>query len=148
MPTAARLFAALMLAATAWLASVAYASLLPEGTPAGLLAPLNAAIGALVGWRLVGRSVDGQGYGAALGHGAVGAAVVLFWALVLWSGWSMLGASMRRRYDGIAEALEAVFGYVAEHAALMLTDPLPAVLLFAGGLLSGLVAEWAKRRYR
>lgn len=148
MPTAARLFAAIVLGATALLASVAYVPLLPEGTRVGMLAPLNTVLGVLVGWRLVGRTAPGQGYGRALTQGFVGAAVLLFWVLLLWASWEMLQLSLRKRFDGVPEALEGVFSAMAEYGVLLLTGPAPGATLLIGGFLSGLVAEWGARRYR
>lgn len=148
MPTAARLFAAVLLAAVAFLASTFYVALLPEGMAVGLFAPLNTVLGLIVGWTAIGRLTDGTSYLLALGHGVRGAAVWLFWTLLLWSIWEMLGRSVQRRYSGVGEALEGVFDLIAQHALLLLEDPLPGATLFVGAICAALVAEWGARRYR
>lgn len=148
MPTAARLFAALLMAGVGGMASVFYGDVLPEGMAIGLLAPLNAALGLIVGWSVIGRLTDGKSYALAFGHGLRGAVVFLFWALLLWSAWEMLELSVQRRYGGVQEALEAVFDLIAQHALLLLDDPRPGATLLGGAVGAALVAEWAARRYR
>ena len=148
MPTAARLFAALALALTAWVASDLYKPLLPEGTQVGWLSPVNTAFGLLTGWIVVGRLTDGKSYALAIGHGLRGGATVLFWALLFWALWRMLILSMQKRYSGPAEAIDAFFDLIARYAMLLTTDPTPALALFGGGVASALLAEWAARRYR
>lgn len=148
MPTAARLFAAVLMAAVAWMASTLYGEVLPEGRPVGFLAPINAVLGLFVGWTGIGRLTDGTSYALALGHGIRGAVVFLFWALLIWSSWDMLVLSVQRRYDGVGEAVEAIFDLIAEYALLLLQDPLPGATLFAGAICAALVAEWGARRYR
>jgi hypothetical protein len=148
MPTAARLLAALALAATAWIASDLYKAVLPEGTQVGKLSPVNAVFGLLTGWIVLGRLTDGSSYLRAVGHGIRGGVTVLFWALLFWSLWRMLLLSMQKRYSGPAEAIDAFFDLIARYAMLLTRDPAPAAALLAGGILSGLLAEWAARRYR
>lgn len=147
MPTAARLFAALSLAAVTWFSSILYIGLLPEGTQAGLLAPVNSVFGLLTGWLVVGRLVSGKSYVGAIGHGVRGAATVLFWSLVFWSLWRMLALSLKKRYSDPAEAIDAMFELIARYALLLLDDPQPGLALLFGGIGAAMLAEWAQRRF-
>jgi hypothetical protein len=147
MPTAARLFAALSLAGVAWFASVLYIGLLPEGTPAGWLPIVNAGLGLITGWRVVGRLVSGKSYVGAIGHGVRGAFTVYFFAVLFWSIWRMLELSLKKRYDDPSEAINAVFALISDYSLLLLEDPTPGLVLLFGGIGSALLAEWAKRRF-
>ncbi|HEX9859354.1 MAG TPA: TrgA family protein, partial [Paracoccaceae bacterium] len=72
---------------------------------------------------------------------------IAFWALLGFSGYVMILRSMDLRYDGPMEALTATVDLMLEHGVQMAT---PKVLgtLFLGGLLGGLLAEWAGKRWR
>jgi hypothetical protein len=54
MPTAAKLAAAILFGALAWLASELAIPFFPEGAAVGRFAEWNAAIGAVIGWRVAG----------------------------------------------------------------------------------------------
>jgi hypothetical protein len=146
MPTAARLVAALMLAATAALVSEMIKPLMPEGMDFGWFTWVNAGLGALCGWVVIGRRA-GAGVGAAVGHGLTGLGALLFWAILLQAGYEMLRMSLRSRYGGPVEALEDMVRIAIDHAQFLLTPQLAAVLV-AGGVLSGLAAEIANRHWR
>lgn len=146
MPTAAKLFAALGFALVAFVASELFKPLLPEGTPVARLSPINGLVGAFCGWLVMGRLV-GDGYLAASGHAIRTVVVMVFYCLLIWSGYEMLGRSTSLRYDGPVEALAAMMGLIAEYSVLMLGDlQVPAVLL-VGGLLAACLAEWASERF-
>jgi hypothetical protein len=146
MPTAAKLFAAVVFAAVGFLAAEAYKPGMPEGTQFGLFSLLVAAIGVLCGWRVMGR-LAGHGYGAAAGYGLRTSATIVFWALVAFSIYEMILRSMKMRYDGPMEALVGVFDLMLQHGVLVLTLPVLGVLA-VGGVLGGWAAEFAGRRWR
>jgi hypothetical protein len=145
MPTAAKIVAAVMTALTLFLAAEASKGGLPEGTPAGYLSPICAAIGFVTGWRVVG-SLAGRGYFSGMGTGMRAAVQSVFWVLLLFSIWKMVELSTKLRYDGPMQAILGVLDIMVDYGRLVL---LPDVLmaLGIGGALAGLFAEWAGRRW-
>ncbi|MFD1511173.1 TrgA family protein [Lacimonas salitolerans] len=144
--TAARLVAAILLAITGWLASQLIMPLMPEATVFGIFEYLNAAIGAVVGWIVIG-SRTGRGMTNAIGVGVTSAVVLVFWGLLLQSSREMFALANKRRYDGPIEAMVGVFEIGVEYLAVMAT---PAVIgtLLVGGIVSAVLAERASRVWR
>lgn len=144
--TAARLVAAILLAITGWLASRLIMPLMPEATAFGVFEYLNAALGAVVGWLVIG-SRAGRGMSNAIGVGVTSAVVLVFWGLLLQSAREMFALANKRRYDGPVEAMVGVFEIGVEYLMIMAT---PAVLgtLLIGGILSAVLSERASRVWR
>jgi len=139
MPTIARLLAAVILAALAWVVSEQIKPLFLEGTAFGWFNHINAGLGLVIGWQVIGSRV-GRGYSAAISNGLTGGAVLVFWALLLHAAIEMFEKSMRLRYDGAFEAFAAVFEIMAEHGLLIAT-PLIITTALAGSILAGVAAE-------
>lgn len=146
MPTAARLFAAFGFALMAFFATEVYKPLLPEGTQVGMFTPINALIGAMCGWIVMGK-VAGRGYLPALSHGLRTAATTLFFVLFVWSGLEMFERSTSLHYEGPFEALNAMVGLAIEYVQLGLSDPQVPVALLLGGILAAFLSEWASRQW-
>ena len=108
MPTAAKLFAAVMFAAVGFLAAQAYVPSLPEGTQIGFLREICAGLGLVIGWFVMGRLV-GKGYVEAVGFGIRTSVTILFWATLGFSIYEMILRSTKMMYDGPMEALLGVF---------------------------------------
>jgi uncharacterized membrane-anchored protein YitT (DUF2179 family) len=146
MPTAARLIAALVLAATAWFTSQLVKPYLPEGTNFGWFDYLNVALGVVIGWIVIGRRA-GRGRSAAIGNGITASAVLAFWAVFLQASNEMLRQSLNRRYKGPTEAILDVFDMCLEFGAYVI-KPDVLIALVVGGLLAGLLSELAGRVWR
>ncbi|MFN3972509.1 MAG: TrgA family protein [Gemmobacter sp.] len=146
MPTAGRLFAAIAFIITGFLAAEAFKSVMPEGTPFGPFSLIVAAIGGLTGWIVMGP-LAGRGYGASAGFGLRTSVTIVFWALLLFSIYQMIRLAMKMRYDGPMDAIIGVFALMFENGKLLL-DPAVLMVLAVGGVLGGLLAEWAARRWR
>ncbi len=139
MPTAARLIAALGFAAVglgvAWVLA-----LLPLGWVVWGVA------GAACGWFVMG-SLVGRGYRAAAGFGVRTAVTAAFWALLALSLREMIRRAYLRQYDDPFEAIVAIFEIGLDRGrALIAAEPLAVLLL--GGLLAGVLAEFAGRRWK
>ena len=162
MPTAARLVAALAIAAVAFFASEVFKPLMPEGTQLGLLSLINAGWGLVCGWLVLGSRV-GQGYSSASGVGIGTSLVLFFGALIGWPVWEMLVKSTRPgAYAGAADAINGAFAVLWDYLVLVGTDnrfsfdvsgiplflPQVFVVLVIGGILAGWFAEWAQERAR
>lgn len=145
MPTGGKLVGAFVFAALAWYASDLVIPLLPDGTPTGMFAPLNAIIGLLMGWRIMGKGA-GVTYRQALGYGMTTVAATLFWVVLLWSAREMYRRSVRLYYDGPMEALQEMFQFMVEYLHLIGTEQI-VLTLIAGGILGGLLTEFFARRW-
>lgn len=146
MPTAARAIAAIALAAVGYLASLAYVPFLPEDMPTFWLGPINAGIGAILGWRFLGRRVKGGALTAAQ-TGILSAALGLFWSGAFFSIKDMLIRSMDLRYRGLEDALMGVGDLWLHYVGLAMNLPVVGVLVI-GGAAAGVLAQIAGRMWR
>lgn len=146
MPNAARLIAALCLAALAFVVTGQVMELLPEGTYFGNFVYVNLAIGLLVGWVVMGPRA-GRGLTPAINNGLTGVAVLVFWGILVQSLDDMVDLAMRNRYGGPFEAIVDVFRIGAEYGLLILVPKVLATLAL-GAVLSGLATEAARKMWR
>lgn len=148
MPTAAKLVAALILAAVAWIAADQYAPLLPDGRPAGVLREVSAIIGIICGWMILGGFLmKPRGRIEAMGTGVRTSLTIAFLVLVIFSVWDMLYRSTQGRYDGPMEAFLDVFGRAVVLGRPMFNPEVVSVLLL-GGLFAGAMAHWAGSKWK
>lgn len=145
MPTAAKIVAAICLAAIGWHASEVFRPLMPEGTDFGHFNMVNVILGILCGWFVVGTRV-GRTYLESFSAGLTGVAAMVFWALFLQSMNEMLKLALQNRYEGPVEGLVSVFEIAVDFGSRMLNFELIAVLVI-GGMITGVLAEWASRRW-
>lgn len=145
MPTAAKLVAAVLFAIVGWVAANAHVPALGAAANVGYFRELAGLLGVVIGWKVMGAAA-GRGYREAVGSGLKTAIVLVFFALLFFSIYTMVGLSMRRVYDGPVDAVLAVFGLMMDQAKAMLT---PWVLgsLIAGGVIGGLITERISRRW-
>ena len=148
MPTAAKLFAAVAFAMVGYftMQAVKLPGVLPDGTQFGRASELCAVIGALCGWFVMGGLV-GRGYRDAAMSGVRVSATILAWGLLGFSIYEMILRSTKMRYDGPMEALLAVFGLILDYGRTLGTLPILGTLVI-GGMLAGMFAEFAARRWR
>lgn len=146
MPTAAKLAAAILFALVAFVAAHAVMSLMPAGMLFGVFDLICAAIGALVGWRVMGVRV-GRGMSVAAGAGIATSFVIVFWALFVFATDAMIRNSVRLRYDGPFDAIVGAFGIAADYAVVV-AQPVVLAVLLVGGALSGVAVEWVSRHWR
>lgn len=145
MPTSARLASALCLAALAFVVSQQVMALITEDMNFGYFVYVNMGIGAVCGWVVTGRRVGHGGVAAPVTNGLTGMLTMVFWCLFVQGVNEMLRLAMRNRFDGPFEAVFSVFEHMVEFGAILI-DPLVLVVLFAGGAVTGLLAEHVWRR--
>lgn len=145
MPTAARLLAAIGFLLIGYFGAEVVKPHMPEGTQFGAFSFVCAGIGLLTGWIVMGGLV-GEGMVRAAGYGVRVSVTLVFWALLLFAIYEMLRRATKMRYDGPMEALTAVFGIGLEYGRYLLAPDVLAVLL-GGGVLVGMLSEWAARRW-
>ena len=145
MPTAGKLIAAIAFAALAYFVTDLIKPLLPEGSRVGLFSEGNALIGLLVGWRFMGKGA-GKTYRQSLGYGLTSLALIIFWCLMLWSGYEMLRRSTRLYYDGPVEALQDMAFQFLEYGKLAMVQDvvLPAIV---GAIFCAWLTEYFARRW-
>ncbi|TMM54679.1 TrgA family protein [Sulfitobacter sabulilitoris] len=146
MPDASKLMAAVCLAILAFIVSGQIMPLMPESTDFGYFTWVNMAIGALVGWFVMGRRA-GRGITSAVNNGLTGVASMVFWGVFVQAANEMVRLAMRNRYDNAFEALIAIFEIGAEYG-LILIDFTVIATLIVGAVLSGLATEYAWRTWR
>jgi hypothetical protein len=145
LPTAARLVAAISLAVLGWLASDLVRPLMPPQTAFGWFNYVNAVLGALCGWFVIG-SRAGRGMIDALANGLTGVLALIIWAFFVQSLNLMLAQSLDNKYDGPVEAIVGIFNNAVDYAQYLIDPTLIGVLL-VGGMLCGVLAEFASRRW-
>jgi hypothetical protein len=148
MPTAAKLVAAIMFAAVAWVAAALYARAMPEGRSAGGLREVSALIGLICGWSIMGSFASRPcGRVEAMGTGIRTSFTMAIVGLTVFSVAQMLTRSMTGRYKDPVEAVIAVFDLMLSFGQTLLTAEIMAVLML-GGVLGGAVAHFAGRTWR
>lgn len=146
MPTSARLVAALLLAALGWYGAELIKPYLNEGRQVGLFAPISAVWGVIVGWTFTGRRLQ-AGSGTAAGIGLASSALLVFWAVLGFSGYEMVRRSMQQTYNGPVDAVQGMVEIAIKDLAIAAQIDVIAVLVL-GGLIAGTVTQWVARRYR
>ena len=145
MPTASKLVAAVAYALLGFLAAQTFVKYLPEGTPLGYFREMTAAIGFIVGWLVMGK-LTRKGYREAINTGLVTALILVFWTLLAFSLYFMLRKSMRMMYDGPMEAVLGIFQLMFDYGKMLVQPDMIGVILI-GGIVAGLVTEWAGKRW-
>jgi hypothetical protein len=145
MPTGAKAVAAIAFAVVGLVIVSTYIPLMPDAAAVGPFREFTAAIGAIVGWRVMGPSV-GKGYLEAAASGLKTVIVLVFFALLALGIYEMLGESTRMRYDGPLEAIIDIFARMAERAPPLVTFNVMLAMLL-GGVIGGMLAENASRRW-
>ncbi len=145
MPTGGKLVGAILFAVLAWFVSDLVKPLLPEGTPTGMLSPINAFIGLLMGWNLMGKGA-GKTYRQSIGYGLTTVAATTFWALLLWGGLKMYDRAVKLWFDGPMQALQKMAEFMLEYALLMNDNQVLGTMI-VGGIFGGLLTEFFARRW-
>ena len=146
MPTAAKAISALCLALLGFLSSELVKTLMPEIKNWGNFSYVNAGIGALVGWVVVGNRA-GRGTKDAIANGLTGVAAMIFWALFLHACYEMFQLSLKRRFDGPVEAFAAIFEITIDYGTVLI-NPMMIVTFILGALLTGYLSEAVARNWK
>ena len=145
MPTGAKLAASFCLAGVGWYASQVFRPLMPPETDFGYFDIVNVVLGILAGWFVVGKRV-GRSYLESFSAGLTGVVALVAWGLFLQSFNEMLKLALQRRYEGPVEGIIAIFEIGVDHGQVLFDTKLIIVLLI-GGIITGVAAEWASRRW-
>lgn len=143
MPTGARLVAAILFAGLAFLTSGLVIELLPEGTKTVMLGPVNALIGLVCGWKVMGRQA-GDGLRGAVGGGLTTSAAMTILSVFIFASSEMVKLSLRKTYKGGTEAVVAVFEIMLEYLEMIATVEIILTLVI-GGIFCGYLTTRAHR---
>lgn len=146
MPTAAKLFSAIVFALIGLAAAWAFLPVLPEARSVGMLLPMSAGIGLLTGWFVMGRLV-GRGILVSAGQGLRTSVTLLFWVLLASGIIEMLRRSLRKNYGDAAEAVVSVLELALDFLMLTAQSPTTLGILLIGGIVAGALAEMVSRRW-
>lgn len=146
MPTGGKLIGAIVFAALAYFISDLIKPLLAdtEGTRVAWLSPVNALVGAAMGWTIMGKGA-GKSYRQSFGYGVTTLAATVFWCLIVWSGYKMILRSMAMRYDGAVHALQGMAELFLSYARLAAADEVVIPALVGTLFVSWLTEFFAKR---
>ena len=145
MPTTAKLVSALCFGLLAALGASIYILMLPPHTPSGMLVPVSAGFGVVSGWIVMGRNV-GKSYAQAAAIGLRTAVVIMLLVTLVFSVYQMLQRAMNMQYHGPMDAVLGTFALAVSDLQLLLDwNFLGTVAL--GAMVSGMIAEYANRRW-
>lgn len=145
LPTASKLFGALGLATTGFFNAALMLPYLPAGTQVGGIGGISASFGLLLGWRVIGLH-PGQGMARAAERGLRAALYLIICATLFLGALQMLHNSTRGRYEGPMDALTDIIAQGLGLGFAVLQLDVVAVLFF-GGALSAMLAEWAWKQW-
>ncbi len=147
MPTAAKLFSAIVFAGVAWLAAFLYAESMPGGRPEGVLKEISALMGVFCGWFVMGRfAIRGRGRIEAMGAGVRTSLAIVVALVLVFAIREMLQRSVDGRYKTPMDALLGIFERTLVLGNSVLQVEVLVVLLI-GGLFGGAVAHWAAENW-
>ena len=149
MPTAGRLVAAILFAPLFWYASVLalpYYPLAEEPAPKAF-ALVNAGLALVLGWSVAGSRAGKGTWAGAVSYGLTAGIAIAISALFLHSFIQMVQLSLRKVYDGPADAVIGVFRLMFDNAAVLAKADV-GIVLGGGSVIAGLVTEWFGRNYR
>ncbi|MFP5479708.1 MAG: TrgA family protein [Alphaproteobacteria bacterium] len=146
MPTGAKAMSAAAFAVLGWLTANVYVANMPVVEAVGSVREIVALIGAIVGWKVMGPSV-GKGYLESAAAGLKTMVVLVFVSLMSIGLYEMLQNSWKMRYEGPLEAMVDVFALMLDRAPTLGTFNV-LVVMVVGGIIGGLLAENANRRWR
>lgn len=147
MTRASNLVGAFLFAGLAWIVSDLVKAEMPEGMALGLMSPVNALFGLLMGWRVMG-SRAGDGYVQATGHGLTTVFSITLWCLLVWAAYEMVRTAVRTNvYQGSPmKALQGMADEMVQYAALIATWEI-ALTAVIGGFVCAMITEYLSHRW-
>ncbi|WP_197919419.1 TrgA family protein [Thiosulfatihalobacter marinus] len=146
MPTANNLVAALCLAFLGAILAELVKPQMPEGYDFGYFTLVSAALGLVVGWKVMGPRA-GKGGVMAINNGVTGVLALVIVGLLVFGANEMLARALKRRYDEPIEAIQQIVELAVEFS-LYLMDAKVIGVLVIGAVVSGALTEAAYRRWR
>ena len=146
MPTGSKLVAAICLAILGAIVAEMVKPLMSEGINFGHFTYVTAVLGMVVGWFHLGKHAGGS-LTDAINNGITSVVILILFALFAFGSYEMIDQSLRHRYSTLMEALRGILEIGMEYGQYLLDVEIVATL-FVGAIVSGLVTEYANRRWR
>jgi Na+-translocating ferredoxin:NAD+ oxidoreductase RnfE subunit len=147
MPTAAKLFSAIVFAGVAWIAALFYAQAMPLSQQVGVFKEICAMAGVFCGWFVMGRFAKrGRSRVESMGAGVRTSLALVVGLVLIFAIREMLERAVDGRYKNPMDALLGVFERMLVLGNSVLQVEVLIVLLF-GGLFGGAVAHWAAENW-
>ena len=146
MPTGSKLVGAVLFFAIGWYAALQSVPTFPEGTVLTYLTHIVAVIGLVNGWMVIGTRA-GEGVTQAIANGLRTSVQIAFFSILYFALREMFILSARLRYSGFGEAITDATNFFLEYFLQTLTIEVWGVL-FVGGIVGGLLTEWAAKAWR
>lgn len=146
MPTGSKLVAAICLAILGAIIAEMVKPLMSEGINFGHFTYVTAVLGMVVGWFHLGKHAGGS-LTDAINNGITSVVILILLALFAFGSYEMIDQSLRHRYSSLMEALRGILEIGMEYGQYLLDVEIVATL-FVGAIVSGLVTEYANRRWR
>lgn len=148
MPTGSKLVGAVLFCAIGYYAALQVIPTFPEGTPMTYFPLVIALIGLVNGWFVIGARA-GDGINGAIANGLRTSLQILFFGLLLFALRRMFIRASDLAYtnSGFGHAIADALTFFMEFFLQSLTVEIWGVL-FVGGIVGGLLTEWAARSWR
>ncbi|SHK24212.1 hypothetical protein SAMN05444000_12334 [Shimia gijangensis] len=146
MPTGSRLVAAICLAILSAIIAEMVKPLMPEATVFGKFTYVTAFLGLIVGWTHLGARAGGSVVDG-VNNGITAVALLVVFALLVFGSYEMVDQALRHRYSNLLQALRGILAIGVDYGQYLL-DVEIIVTLVVGAVVSGLITEFAYRRWR
>ena len=146
MPTAGKLFGAIIFTLVGFLAAEVMKPFLNGADARSYISEFSALVGCYAGWRVMGPRAEGTRQSAILG-GLKTSFTLAIWLLMLFAIWEMLSRAVDGRYKTVTHAIEGIFTAMLEYGE-QLVVAFPTIFVLAiGGVIGGIFTNWAAARW-
>ncbi len=149
MPTAARLVGAIYFALLAWGISQMLIPLIPPEMASGQkldwFAERNALYGLTWGWVLNSQRAN-ETLAGSISNGFTIVITMVLWAVTSTAVSQMVKLSLKKRYQGVGDAIDGVFELIVKFLGLLATQEIIGAFVI-GALIGGLICGWVARRW-
>ncbi|MBL4628150.1 MAG: TrgA family protein [Roseicyclus sp.] len=146
MPTGSKLAGAILFFCVGYFAALQVLLTLPEGMPAAYFPITIAGIGLWQGWLVIGTRA-GEGFGLAVANGIRTSVQIAFFGIMIFALRTMFQRSGDLRYSSPGEATVDALNLFLEYSLQSLTVQIWGAL-FVGGVVGGILTEFAARSWR
>ena len=146
MPTGSKLVAAICLAILGAIVAEMVKPLMSEGINFGHFTYVTAILGLIVGWVHLGKRAGGT-MTDGINNGITAVVILVVFALFVFGSYEMVDQALRHRYSTMMEAMRGILEIGMEYGQYLIDVEIIATL-FVGAVLSGMITEYAHRRWR
>lgn len=146
MPTGSKLVAAICLAILGAIVAEMVKPLMPEATNFGYFTPVSAVLGAIVGWVHLGARA-GKSLTDAVNNGITAVVLLVLFGLFVFGSYEMILNALDHSYNTMMQALRGILAIGVDYGQYLVNLRV-IITLVVGAVFSGLITEYASRRWR